>query len=174
VFESPTLTRLRVLRYEGGESYPLPILAENRALRRLRQLICVGRPASSYRAAIDLEDIAAIAHSPWLPRLVQLRLCRSDFGDAGCEEIVTSEILERLERLDLSHGTITDEGAQLLAECPDTNNLKSLDLSFNELTQDGIAVLRARLPRVRLRTFGQHQEGDEEGGNPETFADEME
>jgi hypothetical protein len=162
LFALRNLTRLRLLYYSRGRHYPLDVLARNRALGRLRGLSCVPRPlVSSDTAFIGLAELRAVVRSPHLKRLSHLRLRKTDFGDAGVEEIVGSGILKRLRVLDLKQGTITDRGARLLANCPDAANLRKLNLEGNSLTPDGIEALWAALPDARVFSAGQHAEGDD-------------
>jgi uncharacterized protein (TIGR02996 family) len=163
LFALPTLTRLRVLVYGRGAYYPLAVLAANPALRRLRVLSCYPRALiHGSPPYISRDDLRAVVRSPHLRRLTYLRLRKSDFGDAGCEELVRSGAMKRLRAIDLSHGTITDAGARLLAEGAAGAPLRRLKVSANALTAAGVALLRERLPAVRLDADGQHEPGDDQ------------
>jgi uncharacterized protein (TIGR02996 family) len=150
------LPNLRILQVYHSHEYPLTTLAANPTLTNLTHLLCHPH-ALEYGSPpfIRLADLRAVVNSPHLTSLKHLRLRLTDFGDAGCEEIVKSGILRRLETLDLRHGCISDAGAELLAACPDLKRLKHLDLSRNELTAEGIRVLAA----VGIPLRAEHQHG---------------
>jgi hypothetical protein len=113
---------------------------------------------------VDLAGVRAILHSPHLSSLTHLHLHRSDLGDVGCTEIVTSGILKRLKVLDLRSGEITDTGARILADSSDLKRLELLDLDRNALTQAGMDALRRVLgPAFR----GEDQRTAEELNEPE-------
>jgi uncharacterized protein (TIGR02996 family) len=163
LFTLPTLTRLRVLVYGRGGYYPLAALAANPALRRLRVLSCYPRAMHhGDEPYINLDHLRAVVHSPHLRCLTYLRLRKSDFGNAGCAELVRSGALRRLRALDLADGTITDAGARLLAEGAAGAPLRRLKLSGNALTAAGVALLSERLPAVRLDAEVQHEPGDDQ------------
>lgn len=158
VFESTSLTRLRVFRaYHIGEErgpdryyeYPLDILAANPAFGNLTHLqfhphFREGTDAEgNARSYIPLKQVRVLVRSPHLTKLTHLQLRLSDMGNDGVREIIASGVLKRLKWLDLRHGCITDEGAKLLAACPDAKNLERLDLSRNAVTTTGLATLRA-------------------------------
>ncbi len=149
LFSLENLTNLRVL--EASEltdrNYPL-YLASNPAFGRLRHLYLRSWPSGP---CLDLSGARAILHSTHLRNLTHLHLQRSDLGDVGCTEIVTSGILKRLKVLDLRYGEIGDSGARTLADCPDLRNLELLDVGRNALTQTGVDALSRILgPAVRV------------------------
>ncbi|HTU21066.1 MAG TPA: TIGR02996 domain-containing protein [Gemmataceae bacterium] len=148
LFSLPNLTNLRVLQVSQLADHRfLSYLAANPALGNLTHLWL--RSWAS-RQAVDLAGVRAILQSPHLRSLTHLQLHRSDLGDVGCTEIVTSGILKRLKVLDLRHGEITDAGARILADCPDLRRLELLDIERNALTQTGIDILRRVLgPALR-------------------------
>ncbi len=155
LFALANLSSLRILQiYYLVERHPLEVLAANTALGNLTHLLL--RPCGP---CIDLTGVRAVLQSPHLRNLTHLQLHRSDIGDVGCTEIVTSGILKRLKVLDLRHGEITDAGARILADCPDLRRLESLDIERNSLTQTGIDALR-RVPGPALRCDNQ-QTADE-------------
>jgi uncharacterized protein (TIGR02996 family) len=138
------LPKVRVLQvYHSHGSYALATLAKNATLTRLTHLLCHPHALSGDHAPIRLDDLRAVLRSPHLQNLTHLRLRLTDFGDAGCEEVVRSGALKRLKDLDLRHGRITDEGARALAACPDLKRLEHLDVSRNELTTAGVETLTA-------------------------------
>jgi uncharacterized protein (TIGR02996 family) len=142
------LTSLRVLQIYYWIDYPLEVLAGNATLSNLTHLLL--HPPSWIAPCIDLAGVRGVAQSPHLRSLTHLQLHRSDLGDVGCTEIVTSGILKRLKVLDLRHGEITDTGARILADCPDLRQLELLDIERNALTQGGIDALRRVLgPALR-------------------------
>jgi uncharacterized protein (TIGR02996 family) len=142
-FSLPTLTSLRVFQvYYLVERYPLEVLAGNPALGRLTHLML--DPSSLVPRVgpfVHLDGVRALVQSPHLRSLTHLHVHRSDLGDVGCSEIVTSGILKRLKVLDLRYGEIGDSGARTLADCPDLRNLALLDVGRNALTQTGIDAL---------------------------------
>jgi hypothetical protein len=115
-------------------------LAGNPALGALTHLLL--HPHPSEQPWIDLAGVRAVLQSPCLRSLTHLQIRRSDLGDVGCTEIVTSGILKRLQTLDLGHGEVTDVGARILADCPDLCRLRYLAIDRNGLTQTGINALR--------------------------------
>jgi uncharacterized protein (TIGR02996 family) len=161
LFSLPNLNHLRILQvHNRNVSYRLEILADNPALKNLTHLQL--HPAPSDDPLIDLAGVRALIASPHLPRLTHLQLHRSNLGDVGCTEIVTSGILKRLKVLDLRHGEITDSGARTLADCSDLRRLELLDIERNALTQTGIDALR-RILGPALRADNQQ--------NPEELAE---
>jgi uncharacterized protein (TIGR02996 family) len=171
LFSLKTLTHLRILEVDHLHHYPLERLARNPALGQLTQLRFHPHGLDHDEAYIRLPGLRALIRSPHLRSLTQLRLCLSDMGDKGCEEIVNSGFLKRLKVLDLSHGCITDEGARLLAACPDLGHLELLNLNYNALTQKGINALKA--VGIPVLTKDQFSEDEIEegmylyGGDPE-------
>jgi uncharacterized protein (TIGR02996 family) len=147
LFALSNLSSLRILQvYDFDEVHPLEVLAANAALSNLTHLLLHPIPVS----LIDLTGVRAILKSRHLRSLTHLQLHRSDLGDVGCTEIVTSGILKRLKVLDLRYGEITDAGARILADCPDLRRLELLDIERNALTQTGIDMLRRVLgPALR-------------------------
>jgi uncharacterized protein (TIGR02996 family) len=144
LFALPNLQNLRVLQVRYSVDFlPLETLTDNPALGQLTHLLL--HPQPSQPPPINLAGIRAVLQSPHLQSLTHLQLHRSDLGDVGCTEIVTSGILKRLKVLDLGHGEITDTGARILADCPDLRRLECLNLEYNALTQTGIDTLRRAL-----------------------------
>ncbi len=149
LFTLENLTNLRVLEASqiNDRNYPI-VLASNPAFGRLTHLYLRVEPISQ---CLDLSGVRAILHSPHLRSLTHLHLQRSDLGDVGCTEIVTSGILKRLKVLDLRNGEIGDSGARTLADCPDLRNLELLDVGCNALSQTGMDDLSRILgPAVRV------------------------
>jgi uncharacterized protein (TIGR02996 family) len=141
LFALPNLRNLRVLKVHYSFAFlPLEVLGDNPALGNLTHLLV--HPPPSREHSIDLAGVRALIQSPHLRSLTHLQLHRSDLGDVGCTEIVTSGVLKRLKVLDLRHGEITDAGARILADCPDLQRLEHLDIDRNGLTQAGIDALR--------------------------------
>jgi uncharacterized protein (TIGR02996 family) len=161
------MPRLRVLRYDHADEYPLHVLAENSSLGGLTHLLChphAQRPDDP-DAYIRLDQLRAVCRSPHLRGLSHLRLRLTDFGDDGAEEIVRSGILKRLKVLDLSYGCLTDRGAATLAACPDLKHLEWLNLTMNALGDEGIALLNETGVRVTTdNQHGEHPDRMEEGG----------
>lgn len=155
LFALKNLSCLRILQiYYEVERNPLEVLAKNAVLSNLTHLLL-----SPFGPCIDLTGVRAVMQSRHLRSLTHLQLHRSDLGDVGCTEIVTSGILKRLKVLHLRHGEITDAGAHILADCPDLQRLELLDIERNALTQTGIDALRRVLgPALR----GDNQQTQEE------------
>jgi uncharacterized protein (TIGR02996 family) len=147
----PRLRRLHL--YENGE-YPLEVLAENTSLSHLTHLFLHPQVRSN-EISLTLDGLRAIARSPHLVSLKNLRLRFTVFGDAGVRELIASGLLGRLQTLDLRHGRVSDAGAALLAESPQARGLTHLDLSHNELTSEGIARLQA----AGIPSVAQYQHG---------------
>jgi uncharacterized protein (TIGR02996 family) len=163
LFSLDNLRHLRSLTvYHLDAPYPLEMLADNPTLRNLTHLLLAPgnlEPDTSPNPLIDLAGVRAVIQSQHLRGLTHLLLHRSNLGDVGCTEIVTSGILKRLKVLDLRRGEITDAGASILADCPDLRRLESLDIERNALTQAGIDALRRVLgPALR----GDNQQTAEE------------
>jgi uncharacterized protein (TIGR02996 family) len=139
------LPHLRVLHVHHLHEYPLEVLAANRSLGNVRELAFWPHALEpdDDAAYITPEAARALFHSPHLKSLTHLEMRLTDFGDAGCEEIVRSGILKRLKVLNLTGGRITDTGARTLAACPDLKHLEKLDLTNNALTGAGIQALKA-------------------------------
>ncbi|MHB1422206.1 MAG: TIGR02996 domain-containing protein [Gemmataceae bacterium] len=157
LFALGNLSSLRILQIYYAGLYPLEVLANNPVLSNLTRLLL--HPHSFAGPLNDLAAARAIVQSPHLRSLTHLQLHRSDLGDVGCTEIVTSGILKRLKVLDLRCGEITDTGARILADCPDLRGLELLDIERNALTQSGIDALRRVLgPALR----GDNQQTAEE------------
>jgi uncharacterized protein (TIGR02996 family) len=142
LFGLRTLTNLRELLVYHMDRYPLHLLAKNRGFANLTHLLCHPHAMVEDEPSIRLPQLRAVCRSTVLTKLTHLRLRMSDFGDKGCEEIVSSGILKRLKVLDLRNGNITDAGAATLAACPDVKNLELLDLDRNCLTDAGVAALK--------------------------------
>jgi uncharacterized protein (TIGR02996 family) len=144
IFSLPNLTSLRVLQvYYLATRYPLEVLAGNDSLAHLTQLLLHPQPLVHPLGGpfVSHADVRTLLQSPHLRSLSHLQIHRSDLGNVGCTEIVTSGILKRLKVLDLRYGEIDDSGARTLADCFDLRNLELLDLGRNALTQTGIDVL---------------------------------
>lgn len=151
LFALSNLSYLRILQiYYLNERHPLEVLAKNSALGNLTHLLL--QPFVGI--LIDLADVRTIVKSRYLRGLIHLQLHRSDLGDVGCTEIVTSGILKRLKVLDLRYGEIMDAGARILADCPDLQRLALLDIERNALTQRGVDMLR--------RVLGSALRGDDQ------------
>jgi uncharacterized protein (TIGR02996 family) len=163
VFALP-LPRLRVLRFDHSDSYPLDVLANNPTLGNLTHLLChphALRPGDP-EAYIRLPQLQAICRSPHLKGLTHLRLRLTDFGDHGIQELIASGLLGRLRVLDLKYGCLTDAGAAALAACPDLRRLELLDLSANSLGPAGIAALEGT--GILVDTADQHGEHPDRAG----------
>ena len=105
--------------------------------------------------------------SPHLRSLTHLQLHRSDLGDVGCTEIVTSGILKRLKMLDCGTAK-SPHRRRILADCPDLRRLELLDIERNALTQTGIDILR----RCSVPLRGDNQQTTEELARQQYLYDE--
>jgi hypothetical protein len=152
LFGLRTLPHLRELLVYHMDHYPLHLLAKNPGFANLTHLLCHPHAIREDEPYIRLPQLRAVCRSAVLTRLTHLRLRMTDFGDKGCEEIVSSGILKHLEVLDLRNGNMTDAGAAILAACPEVKNLDLLDLDRNSLTRAGIRALkRAGVQKVVAR-----------------------
>jgi hypothetical protein len=145
-----------VLQYYHGSYFDRVVrtLANNSSLVNLTHLLIHPHESDLDSCPLQLEDLEALVHSPYLPRLAHLRLRLHNLGDRACAVLAASGLLGRLKTLDLRHGFITDEGARILAACPHLPKLELLDLSRNTLTADGIAVLKQAGVRVEVSFQG--------------------
>ncbi len=168
LFSLANLTALNTLQIAHlDRRNMLGYLASNWALANLAHLWL--RSAAGRPSFVDLAGVRALLQSPPLRSLTHLHLHRSDLGDVGCTEIVTSGILKRLKVLDLRYGEITDAGARILADSPDLKRLELLDIERNALTQAGIDALRRVLgPALR----GDNQQTAEEVAQQQYLYDE--
>jgi uncharacterized protein (TIGR02996 family) len=167
LFGLRTLTHLRELLVYHMDRYPLHILAKNPGFANLTHLLCHPHAMTEDEPYIRMAQLRDVCRSKVLTKLTHLRLRMSDFGDKGCEEIVSSGILKRLKVLDLRNGTMTDAGAATLAACPDLKNLELLDLDRNCLTDAGTRALKeAGVKKVVAREQWQPT-GDE--GNDQQY-----
>jgi hypothetical protein len=148
------MPNLRVLQVYHSLDYPLEKLGKNGSLGKLTHLL-IHPHAIEGSPSITLKGLRALARSPHLTSLTNLRLRLTVVGDDGVKEIIQSGLIKRLKVLDLRHGRVSDRGAKMLAECPDTRKLDLLDLSRNELTPAAIAELGAT--GVRLQHEHQHE-----------------
>ncbi len=169
LFGLRTLTHLRELLVYHMDNYPLHLLAKNPGFANLTHLLCRPHAMREDEPYIRLAQLRAVCRSKVLTQLTHLRLRMSDFGDKGCEEIVSSGILQRLKVLDLRNGCITDAGAATLAACPDLKNLELLDLDRNCLTSQGIEVLEGDGPRKVVARDQWQPTGDEWGDREYLF-----
>jgi uncharacterized protein (TIGR02996 family) len=164
LFGLRSLGNLRILQINLADSYPLDVLARNKALKKVTHLSFHplprrGRPDEAYLTTAHLH---ALARSPNLPALTHLRFQRSSAGDEGVRMLIESGLLRRLEFLDLAMGTISDAGADLLAGA-DVGRLKVLDVSANAITPSGQRRLRTALNhRLTLRMNNQGVAGEAE------------
>jgi len=150
LFALPTLAHLRVLHVYHADEFPLEILAKNAALGNLQRIAFQPNTGATWndQSPYSLEGFRALVRSRHLRNLTHLHLHQTNFGDAACEELVSSGILKRLKVLDLMYGSMTDAGARLLANCPDVKNLEMLQLTRNGLSETGIRALRKVVANV--------------------------
>jgi uncharacterized protein (TIGR02996 family) len=163
LFASRTLEKVRVLQYYYGTgyysganspAYPLTALAKNASLKQLTTL----RLHPGREAEVELGEMEAILRSKHLPKLTELQVHMTTFGDAGCRSIVESGVMTRLRSLDIGYGNMTDGGARLLADCLDLRHLEVLNVSRNALTADGIHALRG----TGIQVIADDQHGPDE------------
>jgi Ran GTPase-activating protein (RanGAP) involved in mRNA processing and transport len=164
LFGAPTLSHLRVLHLTHSEHYPLDVLAGNPALANLTHLTlhALAPDRDEGRLYLGLEQLRALAYSPYLTSLTHLRFQRSDIGDEGVRLLIESGLLRRLRLLDLSLGTITDTGATLLAQA-ETSGIEHLNLTDNAISPEGLRRLGQALGnRLALSIDNQHPPEDED------------
>lgn len=152
---------LRALTFRGDYQFNGMELAYNTSLASLKSLrLCpeYGYRGSEMPAPLESMDLQGITRSPYLKGLTELGFWRSDVGDAGIDELISSGMLGRLESLDLSHGCVTDRGAIKLAEAIHPEKLTNLILADNAIGSSGAEALTNRLPSVMLGQ--QHEVGD--------------
>jgi hypothetical protein len=89
---------------------------------------------------IDCDGAAAIANSPTLARLKELRL-GADIRDFGLCAIARSPYLKELERLELRGWISEVETAVILADSPHMAKLVDLQLEEDDLEADGYEAL---------------------------------
>jgi hypothetical protein len=91
IFAFP-MPRLRILRFDHAEGYPLEVLANNPTLGNLTHLLCHphAQLPEDRDAYIRLDQLRAVCRSPHLRSLAHLRLRLTDFGDDGVEEVIAS------------------------------------------------------------------------------------
>lgn len=89
---------------------------------------------------IDCDGAEAIANSPTLARLKELRL-GDQIADSGLCAIASSPHLQQLERLELRGYIAEDDTAEILANSPHMAKLVDLQLEDDGLGDDGLWAL---------------------------------
>jgi uncharacterized protein (TIGR02996 family) len=100
---------------------------------------------------LTAEGARALAASPHLGRLRELRLGRNNVGDVGLRALAAAPRLDGLLLLNVMDNGITDRGALALAASPYLARLTTLWLQDNAITAAGAAALRAS-PHLRRLT----------------------
>ncbi len=99
------------------------------------------------RCEIGPEGARALAASPYLRQMKDLRLYGCWIRDEGARALARSPLLATLEELDLTYNNLTDEGAQALSDSPYLERLNPRGLSIesgNHLTANGLQALQGR------------------------------
>jgi uncharacterized protein (TIGR02996 family) len=102
--------------------------------------------------------LAALADSPLIEQLTELRLAYGRIGPEGAEALAATRRPTRLENLNLLQAGLGDRGAIALARSPIAARLLILDLSHNDISEEGASALAASPHLGRLETlelFGQ-------------------
>lgn len=167
------MPHLRELVVHHLDDYPVDILAANPTLSQLETLSFHPQvQQGDEEEYLLLQDLEAVAGSPFLKKLRHLELHSCGMGDAGCVTLVESDLLRHLRILDLTYGSITDAGAQTLASAPEIHNLEHLVLNGNALSERGIRWLKAANPHVEAENqwdISAEDDFDEEDENTEIY-----
>lgn len=97
--------------------------------------------------------LQALAESPRLASLTDLRLAWNDVKDTGAKALAASPHLARLRVLDLAHNHIGGPGIQALAASPNLAGLRELDLSANYVNLVSVEALAASPHLSALRVL---------------------
>lgn len=127
------LTRLR-LHGAGGLGTKL---AGCPALRWVREIGFI----DYFRAPVGGDDMAALAGSPHLGRLVALRLHRNNLGNGGARALAGADWLSGIEYLDLTDNGLSRAGLRALVDRHDLRNLRVLRLDHNGLDERAVSLL---------------------------------
>jgi uncharacterized protein (TIGR02996 family) len=146
VFTTP-LPRLRVLRMDFADHFPLDAITANPTLTNLTHLLLDTRAAEvgvdeAPRPGFEVAALRALLASPRLAHLTHLRLRIPDLGDAGCAAVIESGIVGRLRLLDLRGCGLTGASGHRLADCRDVARLEKLDVNHNNIPAEAAARLR--------------------------------
>ena len=136
------MPKLKHLTVHHLYEYPLSILAENPSLTQLETLCMFPHMYHDGDPYLDLNDLDAIIHSPYLKKLIYLQFNGSVAGDDGLKHIIQSGFLSQLKVLDFGYSGVTDKGVELLLQAKETKQLEQLILSGNYLTQNAIKQLK--------------------------------
>jgi uncharacterized protein (TIGR02996 family) len=132
----------RSLRIFGGASDVAPALARCPQAGSLRRLEVEGDPHGA--AFLHAADVAALAGSPHLAGLQELRLYIHEFGDEGARALAGSPHLRNLSVLRFSTCRIGDSGVEALAESEVLAKVTHLHLPYNDIGGEGaLALVRA-------------------------------
>jgi Ran GTPase-activating protein (RanGAP) involved in mRNA processing and transport len=100
-----------------------------------------------------LEELQAVASSPNLINLTELKCCVTDAGKDAAAIVAQSATLKRLRTLYLYSSNIGDEGAKLLAASPNFARLVDLTLHQNAIGDAGAKALAASAHLKNLQTL---------------------
>lgn len=98
---------------------------------------------------LDLEDgnaignvgLEALAGSPYIRELNEMKLRSNAIGPAGVRALARSKYLESLTDLSLDHNALFDEGVEAIAESPRFRQLKQLSLGWTECGDRALMAL---------------------------------
>ncbi len=141
---SPLLDTLIGLQFEGCNVYP-SILAE-----------LVASPRAAGLRFLEIGKIAApapaIAASPHMARLRELRLWQARVADAGFKALCDSPHLNELRSLHVPNGSLTIHAARAFAEAKGLPAVTDLNLGgTNRIGPDGTLILAASPKAGQLR-----------------------
>jgi uncharacterized protein (TIGR02996 family) len=110
---------------------------------------------------LDRNSIRLLADSPYLERIQELNLERSQLTNEGVAVLCGSSFHGRLTKLNLSHTNISSMGVRWLVEALDLSMLSELRLDFNGIAADGARLLAlcAKLGKLRLLDLAHNRIG---------------
>jgi len=163
--ELPSLKSLWLIGSQVGAD-GLAAVVNSPSLQHLSEMSVGGRTVGSREAAaiasakvprlkhldFELAEIGnqgavAIAQSPGMANLEELRLVDNNIGPEGAEAVAASPHLRKLRELDLGTSRIGDRGEIALANSPVIETLESLDLGWARIKAEGVKAL-AKSPRL--------------------------
>jgi uncharacterized protein (TIGR02996 family) len=90
-----------------------------------------------------LQDVKALAASPFLERLTTLDLSHSQAGNAGVQALLSSPYLNRLRRLNLQFNKLETAGLTAFSKSSHLPALEELDLNANDLSSKALIAFAA-------------------------------
>jgi uncharacterized protein (TIGR02996 family) len=154
VFEAAPISELRLHTFYWDSAERL---AQSSYLKQIRIL--------------DLEDgnrigikgVEALADSPHLNRLRELKLQGNALGSSAVRALANCPALSELRLLDLGRNDLYDEGAKALAQSHYLSNLNQLSLGWTRMTEAGLESLAAtkHLTQLKFLYLSGNQLGDD-------------